>query len=30
MHTVPAPRKIVANLPYNAGTAMLLQWLEAI
>jgi len=27
---VPAPRKIVANLPYNAGTAMLLQWLDAV
>lgn len=27
---VPAPRKIVANLPYNAGTAMLLGWLDAI
>lgn len=28
--TVPEPRKIVANLPYNAGTAMLLEWLDAI
>lgn len=27
---IPGPRKIVANLPYNAGTAMLLQWLEDI
>jgi len=27
---VPPPRKIVANLPYNAGTAMLLAWLDAI
>lgn len=27
---VPAPRKIIANLPYNAGTAMLTTWLEAI
>ena len=27
---VPAPRKIVANLPYNAGTAMLINWLEAV
>lgn len=27
---IPPPRKIVANLPYNAGTAMLLQWLELI
>lgn len=26
----PGPRKIVANLPYNAGTQMLIQWLEAI
>ena len=25
---VPAPRAIVANLPYNAGTAMLLRWLR--
>ena len=25
---VPAPRAIVANLPYNAGTAMLLRWLQ--
>src|ERR1700757_1001714 len=23
INTVPAPRKMVANLPYNAGTAML-------
>lgn len=27
---VPAPRKIVANLPYNVGTALLLAWLDAI
>ncbi len=27
---VPAPRKIVANLPYNAGTPMLIRWLEDI
>ncbi len=27
---VPSPRKIVANLPYNAGTAMLIQWMEAV
>jgi 16S rRNA (adenine1518-N6/adenine1519-N6)-dimethyltransferase len=27
---VPAPRKIVANLPYNIGTALLLHWLPAI
>lgn len=25
---VEAPRAIVANLPYNAGTAMLVQWLQ--
>jgi 16S rRNA (adenine1518-N6/adenine1519-N6)-dimethyltransferase len=24
----PPPRRIVANLPYNVATAMLLQWLE--
>ena len=28
--TVAAPRKIVANLPYNSGTMMLIHWLEAI
>jgi 16S rRNA (adenine1518-N6/adenine1519-N6)-dimethyltransferase len=27
---LPAPRKIVANLPYNAGTPMLINWLEDI
>lgn len=27
---IPAPRKIVANLPYNAGTPMLINWLEDI
>jgi 16S rRNA (adenine1518-N6/adenine1519-N6)-dimethyltransferase len=27
---IPAPRRIVANLPYNAGTAMLIDWLDAI
>lgn len=27
---VPAPRAIVANLPYNVGTQMLLNWLEEI
>lgn len=27
---VPAPRKIVANLPYNAGTMMLINWLDAV
>jgi len=26
----PAPRKIVANLPYNVGTELLLHWLEEI
>ena len=26
----PAPRKIVANLPYNVGTELLLRWLEDI
>ena len=26
----PAPRKIVANLPYNVGTELLLNWLEDI
>ena len=25
-----APRKIVANLPYNVGTALILKWLENI
>jgi 16S rRNA (adenine1518-N6/adenine1519-N6)-dimethyltransferase len=25
---VPAPRKIVANLPYNIATALLLRWLQ--
>ena len=27
---VPAPRKIIANLPYNIGTQLLLNWLEQI
>ena len=27
---VPAPRKIVANLPYNAGTQMLIGWMGAV
>jgi 16S rRNA (adenine1518-N6/adenine1519-N6)-dimethyltransferase len=27
---VLAPRKIVANLPYNVGTALLIEWLGAI
>jgi 16S rRNA (adenine1518-N6/adenine1519-N6)-dimethyltransferase len=26
----PAPRKIVANLPYNVGTPLLMNWLEAV
>ncbi|WP_425444058.1 16S rRNA (adenine(1518)-N(6)/adenine(1519)-N(6))-dimethyltransferase RsmA [Thalassospira mesophila] len=26
----PAPRKIVANLPYNIGTLLLINWLEKI
>jgi 16S rRNA (adenine1518-N6/adenine1519-N6)-dimethyltransferase len=26
----PAPRKIVANLPYNVGTELLLHWLEQV
>lgn len=25
---LPAPRKIVANLPYNVGTKMLVDWIE--
>ncbi|MBL8675128.1 MAG: ribosomal RNA small subunit methyltransferase A, partial [Rhodospirillales bacterium] len=25
----PAPRRIVANLPYNVSTALLLRWLDA-
>ena len=28
--TMPAPRKIVANLPYNSGTQMLINWLDAV
>jgi len=27
---IPAPRKIVANLPYNVGTALLIEWLGAV
>ncbi len=27
---VPSPRKIIANLPYNVGTLMLLNWLDEI
>jgi 16S rRNA (adenine1518-N6/adenine1519-N6)-dimethyltransferase len=30
LSAVPGPRKIVANLPYNAGTQMLLNWLDAV
>jgi 16S rRNA (adenine1518-N6/adenine1519-N6)-dimethyltransferase len=30
LKTVPAPRKIVANLPYNVGTQMLINWLEQV
>lgn len=26
----PAPRMVIANLPYNVGTALLLGWLDAI
>lgn len=26
----PAPRKIVANLPYNVGTQLLVNWLECL
>jgi len=27
---IPAPRAIIANLPYNVGTAMLINWLKDI
>ncbi|MDE3061075.1 MAG: 16S rRNA (adenine(1518)-N(6)/adenine(1519)-N(6))-dimethyltransferase RsmA [Pseudomonadota bacterium] len=30
MQSIPTPRKIVANLPYNAGTAMLIKWLDDV
>ena len=30
VESVPAPRKIVANLPYNVGTQLLLDWLDAV
>lgn len=30
MTLAPAPRKVVANLPYNIGTELLLHWLDAI
>jgi 16S rRNA (adenine1518-N6/adenine1519-N6)-dimethyltransferase len=29
LHTVPSPVKIVANLPYNISTALLVKWLTA-
>lgn len=28
--TVPAPRAIIANLPYNVGTEMLIGWLKEV
>lgn len=28
--SIPTPRKIVANLPYNVGTLMLLNWLDVV
>jgi 16S rRNA (adenine1518-N6/adenine1519-N6)-dimethyltransferase len=30
IENVPAPRKIVANLPYNVGTQLLLNWLDDV
>lgn len=30
LEAVPAPRAIIANLPYNVGTEMLVQWLQQI
>lgn len=30
IETVPAPRAVIANLPYNVGTAMLINWLKDI
>ncbi len=30
LQRVPAPRRIIANLPYNIGTQLLLNWLEQI
>ncbi len=30
LDTVAVPRAIIANLPYNIGTAMLVKWLEEI
>lgn len=27
---IPAPRAVIANLPYNVGTAMLINWLKDI
>lgn len=28
LSNVPAPRSIIANLPYNVGTAMVVEWLQ--
>ena len=30
IHNVPSPRAIIANLPYNIGTNLLVGWLEQI
>ena len=30
LEAAPAPRKIVANLPYNVGTMLLIHWLEDV
>ena len=30
VETIPTPRAIIANLPYNVGTAMLIHWLKEI
>jgi 16S rRNA (adenine1518-N6/adenine1519-N6)-dimethyltransferase len=30
LSTMPSPRVIVANLPYNVGTAMLVAWVEQV
>lgn len=30
LESIPAPRRIVANLPYNVGTLLLLSWLDDI
>lgn len=29
-HTLPAPRAVIANLPYNIGTPLMLSWLDAL